>query len=139
MNRLLAAALGTVLGTLTGCALDSKVCPAIVVIPQVGVTWQVGTLPYGEGSTYRLCVDERCESGVPRRYGDQLRVGLKLPEGYDERRAQIRVELSGGQDAIGLKTSRTITLRQVKEGCGQALSGELRLTSEGELEERSVE
>jgi hypothetical protein len=131
-----AAAVGTVLWTLTGCGGGSKPCELLDVVPQVAVTWQADALPYGEDSAYRLCVAEHCGSGAPRRYGDQLRVKLRLPEGYDERRAQIRLELSGGQDATGLKASRTITLRQTKEGCDQALTGELRLTAEGELEER---
>ncbi|MBT2415424.1 hypothetical protein J7I94_33650 [Streptomyces sp. ISL-12] len=132
------ATVGTILWALTGCGGDSKPCSLLDLIPQVAVTWQAGALSYDEDSVYRLCVAEHCGSGAPLRFGDQLRVSLTLPDSYDEPRAHVRLELSGGgTDTTALKASRTITLRQTKEGCDQALTGALRLTAEGELEERT--
>ncbi|MEU0437798.1 hypothetical protein ABZ153_40700 [Streptomyces sp. NPDC006290] len=92
-----AAAVGTVLWTPTGCDGGSKPCELFDVVPQVAVTWQVDGLPYSEDCAYRPGVWPSIAEAV-RRYGGQPRV-LRLPEGYDERQAQIRLELSGGQDA----------------------------------------
>ncbi|WP_327275400.1 hypothetical protein OG609_28355 [Streptomyces sp. NBC_01224] len=129
-------AIGMALWTLTACGKDPEACEMIDAIPSVSVTWQVDELPYDDGSSYRLCVGARCETGAPRVYGDTVRVSLRLPDGFDERRQEVRLRLSGPQDAPELDESRTVTLREARAGCDKALIGTLRLTADGALEER---
>ncbi|MHA5052026.1 hypothetical protein [Streptomyces sp. SD15] len=137
MSRALrcAGAVVAALGVLTACGGTAKPCQVLDVIPQVSVTWQAEALPYGPDATYWLCVATHCGSGAPRVYGDKVRVKLRLPEGFDERRPEVSLKLSGGQGTPDLEASRTVTLRQAKEGCDQALTGALGLTADGELQQ----
>jgi hypothetical protein len=130
-----AGAVGTALWLLTACGGEPAVCELVDVVPEVSVTWRAAELPYGEASTYRLCVGTRCESGTPRAYGDGLRVVMHLPDDFDERRPRVDLRLSGPTGTPKLDESRTITLRDERAGCDQALTGALRLTADGVLEE----
>ncbi|CAM5677419.1 Lipoprotein OS=Streptomyces aurantiogriseus OX=66870 GN=GCM10010251_77200 PE=4 SV=1 [Streptomyces aurantiogriseus] len=123
------------LGTLTACGGPAEPCELLDLVPEVAVTWQADALPYGADATYRLCVATHCASGAPLVYKDLVRVKVRLPEGFDERKPTVTLKLSGGRGAKELTASRTITLRQTKEGCDQALTGSLQLTADGELKE----
>ncbi|MGR8008136.1 hypothetical protein [Streptomyces hypolithicus] len=130
-----AGAAATALWALSACGSTPEPCRLVDVVPRLGVVWQAKALPYGADSTYRLCAGKLCESGTPQVYREQVRVTLPLPEGYDERRPAVRLELSGPRDAPELVATGTVTLRPVREGCDQALTGSLRLTADGALEE----
>ncbi|GGN40007.1 hypothetical protein [Streptomyces fuscichromogenes] len=131
----IAGALAAALWTLTACGSDTAACELLAVVPQVSVTWKADTVPYGADADYRLCVGTHCASGAPLVYGDQVRVKVRLPEGFDERRPQVSLTLSGPKDGQRLTASRQVALRQTKEGCDQALTGALSLTADGRLRE----
>ncbi|BCL27681.1 hypothetical protein GCM10017557_25400 [Streptomyces aurantiacus] len=132
---LAASAVGAAVCLLTACGGKPEPCQLIDAVSKVSVTWQADELPYGEGSSYRLCVGERCGSGTPQLLGDQVRVSLRLPDDFDERRPEVSLRLSGPRDAAELDESRTITMRDRETGCDEARYGALRLTADSALEE----
>ncbi|MFD9291132.1 hypothetical protein ACFWBV_23165 [Streptomyces sp. NPDC060030] len=123
------------LATLTACGGRPEPCPALDLIPTVGVSWRAGSHPYDTAATYRLCAAEHCTTGALRTYGDQVHVSVDLPESFDDRTLQVTLRLSDDSGTPILNASQAITLEQAEDGCDQALTGSLQLTADGKLKD----
>ncbi|MDF6066677.1 hypothetical protein AB0L83_30320 [Streptomyces sp. NPDC052071] len=123
------------LATLTACGGRPEPCPALDLIPRVGVSWRAESLPYDAATTYRLCAAQVCTTGALQAYGDQAHVSLDLPESFDDRTPQVTLRLSHDSGTPVLNAARTVTLQQAEDGCEQALTGTLQLTADGELKD----
>ncbi|MEV5687551.1 hypothetical protein AB0L68_30840 [Streptomyces sp. NPDC052164] len=123
------------LATLTACGGQPEPCPALDLIPTVGVSWQAESPPYDTATTYRLCAAEHCTTGAPRIYDDQVHVSVDLPESFHDRTPRVTLRLSDKSATPILNASHTITLKQAEEGCDQALTGALQLTADGKLKD----
>ncbi|MEU2462487.1 MULTISPECIES: hypothetical protein [Streptomyces] len=123
------------LATLTACGGRPEPCPALDLIPTVGVSWRTESLPYDTATTYRLCAAKVCTAGALQAYGDQVHVSVDLPESFDDRTPQVTLRLSDDSGTPVLDAARRITLEKAEDGCDQALTGALQLTSDGELKD----
>ncbi|MBM7439770.1 hypothetical protein [Streptomyces sp. HB132] len=123
------------LATLTACGGRPEPCPALDLIPTVGVSWRAESLPYDTATTYRLCAARHCTTGALRIYGDQVHVSVDLPESFNDRTLQVTLRLSDDSGTPLLNASQTVTPQRDEDGCDQALNGALQLTADGELKD----
>lgn len=123
------------LATLTACGGRPEPCPALDLIPTVGVSWRAESLPYDTATTYRLCAAKHCTTGALRVYGDQVHVSVDLPKSFNDRTPRVTLRLSDDSGTPILNASHTITLKQAEDGCDQAVTGALQLTTDGKLKD----
>ncbi|MFF4168230.1 hypothetical protein [Streptomyces sp. NPDC001741] len=123
------------LATLTACGGRPEPCPALDLIPTVGVSWRAESLHYDTATTYRLCAAKVCTTGALQAYGDQVQVSVDLPESFTDRTPQVTLRLSDDSGTPVLNAAETITLNQAEDGCDQVLTGALQLTADGRLKD----